>query len=109
MGHHPLSYIYRRMCPSVNSQAILLGHFSGMALDDVINQTKHYQWHSTLKKSFRAKAFDYCACASSYGLNNFKQDAEAQVANITEIVNELFENKETDFCKEKAIIEPSFV
>ena len=109
MGHHPLSYIYRRMCPSVNSQAILLGHFSGMALDDVINQTNHYQWHSTLKKSFRAKAFDYCACASSNGLDNFKQDAEAQVANITEIVNELFENKETDFCKEKAIIEPSFV
>lgn len=39
-GHHPLSYTYNRLSPSANSKAILLGHYSGVALDDIINKKR---------------------------------------------------------------------
>ena len=108
-GHHPLAYTYNRMSPPANSSAILLGHFSGVALDDIINAPARYHWHHSLQKSFGAKALEYCSCPDLNTKTPFKDAACAQTQHIEEVVNELFKPGEQGFDRSKAILEPSFV
>ena len=108
-GHHPLSYTYNRLSPSANSKAILLGHYSGVALDDIINKKEHYSWQESLKKSFSKKALEYCTCGDMNVGDDFKYSAQQQSSNIQQIVDELFHSEKTSFDESKAILEPSFI
>ena len=117
-GHHPLSYTVNRMTPSANSQAILVGHFAGKALDDIINGEGRYEWKETFKKNFKEKALEFCTCEDLNRDEQFKAAALSQTQNIQQIVAELFGEfrssvfePRTAFCydRNQAILEPSFV
>lgn len=103
-GHHPLLFTVKRMGERPNNKHIVLGNFAGSALDDIINHPTDYTIKGTFRSNFREKALDFATCPD-FNAVEFKQAAEQQVANIQEIVNELFQS----FEREKAILEPSFV
>ena len=103
-GHHPLLFTVKRMGERPNNKHIVLGNFAGSALDDIINHPTGYTIKDTFRSNFREKALDFATCPD-FNAMEFKQAAEQQVANIQEIVNELFHS----FEREKAILEPSFV
>ena len=103
-GHHPLLFTVKRMGERPNNKYIVLGNFAGSALDDIINHPTDYTIKDTFRSNFREKALDFATCPD-FNAVEFKQAAEQQVANIQEIVNELF----LSFEREKAILEPSFV
>ena len=103
-GHHPLLFTVKRMGERPNNKHIVLGNFAGSALDDIINHPTGYTIKDTFRSNFREKALDFATCPD-FNAVEFKQAAEQQVANIQEIVNELFHS----FKREKAILEPSFV
>lgn len=103
-GHHPLLFTVKRMGERPNNKHIVLGNFAGSALDDIINHPTDYTIKDTFRSNFREKALDFATCPD-FNAVEFKQAAEQQVANIQEIVNELF----LSFEREKSILEPSFV
>ena len=103
-GHHPLLFIANRLTPRLSNKHIVLGNFAGSALDDIINHPAEYDIKETFRSNFREKALDYATCPD-FDAASFKQDAERQVENIKEIVDEIFQT----FDREKAILEPSFV
>ncbi len=103
-GHHPLLFTVKRMGERPNNKHIVLGNFAGSALDDIINHPTDYTIKDTFRSNFREKALDFATCPD-FNAVEFKQAAEQQVANIQEIVNELFQS----FEREKSILEPSFV
>ena len=103
-GHHPLLFTVKRMGERPNNKHIVLGNFAGSALDDIINHPTDYTIKDTFRSNFREKALDFVTCPD-FNAVEFKRAAEQQVANIQEIVNELFQS----FEREKAILEPSFV
>ena len=103
-GHHPLLFTVKRMGERPYNKHIVLGNFAGSALDDIINHPTDYTIKDTFRSNFREKALDFATCPD-FNAVEFKQAAEQQVANIQEIVNELFQS----FEREKAILEPSFV
>lgn len=103
-GHHPLLFTVNRLTPRLSNKHIVLGNFAGSALDDIINHPAGYDIKETFRSNFREKALDYATCPD-FDAASFKQDAERQVENIKEIVDEIFQT----FDREKAILEPSFV
>ena len=103
-GHHPLLFTVNRLTPHLSNKHIVLGNFAGSALDDIINHPAEYDIKETFRSNFREKALDYATCPD-FDAASFKQDAERQVENIKEIVDEIFQT----FDREKAILEPSFV
>ena len=103
-GHHPLLFTVKRMGERPNNKHIVLGNFAGSALDDITNHPTDYTIKDTFRSNFREKALDFATCPD-FNAVEFKQAAEQQVANIQEIVYELFQS----FEREKAILEPSFV
>ena len=103
-GHHPLLFTVNRLTPRSTNKHIVLGNFAGSALDDIINHPAEYDIKETFRSNFREKALDYATCAD-FDAASFKQDAEQQVENIKDIVDEIFQT----FDREKAILEPSFV
>ena len=103
-GHHPLLFTVNRLTPRLSNKHIVLGNFAGSALDDIINHPAEYDIKETFRSNFREKALDYATCPD-FDATSFKQDAERQVENIKEIVDEIFQT----FDREKAILEPSFV
>ena len=103
-GHHPLLFTVNRLSPRLSNKYFLLGNFAGSALDDIINHPAEYDIKDTFRSNFREKALDYATCPG-FDAESFKQDAERQVENIKEIVDEIFRS----FDRQKAILEPSFV
>ena len=103
-GHHPLLFTVNRLSPRLSNKYFLLGNFAGSALDDIINHPAEYDIKDTFRSNFREKALDYATCPD-FDAASFKQDAERQVENIKEIVDEIFRS----FDRQKAILEPSFV
>ena len=103
-GHHPLLFTVNRLTPRLSNKHIVLGNFAGSALDDIINHPAGYDIKDTFRSNFREKALDYATCPD-FDAASFKQEAERQVENIKDIVDEIFQT----FDREKAILEPSFV
>ena len=103
-GHHPLLFIVKRLTPSLSNKHIVLGNFAGSALDDIINHPASYDIKETFRSNFREKALDFATCPD-FDAASFKQEAEQQVENIKDIVDEIFRT----FDRKKAILEPSFV
>ena len=106
------------MTPSANSQAILVGHFAGKALDDIINGEGRYEWKETFKKNFKEKALEFCTCEDLNRDEQFKAAALSQTQNIQQIVAELFGEFRSSvfeprtafsYDRNQAILEPSFV
>ena len=102
-GHHPLSYIINRLKPTANTQPILLGNFAGTALDEIIHNPDA-DFANMLRTSFSDQALQFCTC-EGFNAAQFKADAQRQVANIREAVDQLF----TEYDRDKALLEPSFV
>ena len=102
-GHHPLSYIINRLKPTANTQPILLGNFAGTALDEIIHNPDA-DFAYMLRTSFSDQALQFCTC-EGFNAAQFKADAQRQVANIREAVDQLF----TEYDRDKALLEPSFV
>ena len=102
-GHHPLSYIINRLKPTANTQPILLGNFAGTALDEIIHNPDA-DLANMLRTSFSDQALQFCTC-EGFNAAQFKVDAQRQVANIREAVDQLF----TEYDRDKALLEPSFV
>ena len=102
-GHHPLSYLINRLKPSANTQPILLGNFAGTALDQIIHDADA-DFGDMLRNSFSEQALQFCTC-QGFQSAQFKADAQRQVANIREAVDELF----AVYDREKALLEPSFI
>ena len=107
-GHHPLAYTVNRLSPAATSQAILIGHLAGMALDDIIHTASDYHWEDTFRNSFRDKSLEYCACEDLNQKEDFKAAALRQTENIRQIVDALFASG-SGYDRNKAILEPSFV
>jgi hypothetical protein len=117
-GHHPIAYTFGRLKPAANTQAILLGNFAGVALDDIINQSR-FQVNDTIRHSFYEQALQFCTC-KDFNPQQFKADALVQVANIQEAVESLTLNLSFPSKArlpiafplergEKVLLEPSFV
>lgn len=102
-GHHPLSYLINRLKPTANTQPILLGNFAGTALDRIIHNADA-KFGDMLRSSFCEQALQFCTC-DGFQPAQFKADAQRQVANIREAVNDLF----AVYNREKALLEPSFI
>ena len=102
-GHHPLSYIINRLKPTANTQPILLGNFAGTALDEIIHNPDA-DFANMLRTSFSDQALQFCTC-EGFNAAQFKVDAQRQVANIREAVDQLF----AEYDRDKALLEPSFV
>ncbi len=102
-GHHPLTYLINRLKPISNSQPILLGNFAGTALDDIIHHADA-DFGDMLRTSFSEQALQFCTC-DDFNPEQFKTDAQNQVENIREAVELLF----TEYDRNKALLEPSFV
>ena len=102
-GHHPLSYLINRLKPSANTQPILLGNFAGTALDRIIHNSDA-EFGDMLRNSFCEQALQFCTC-DDFQSAQFKADAQRQVANIREAVDDLF----AVYNREKALLEPSFI
>ena len=101
-GHHPLLYTVNRLKPQANTQAILLGHFAGAALDDIISQPDA-NMERTLQRARQEHALRFASC-ENLDMEHFRQDAERQMQNIRQAVGVL-----KDTLSDKALLEPSFV
>lgn len=102
-GHHPLLYTLQRFSSRPCNKYTILGNFAGAALDDIINKTS-FSLSQTIYANFRDKALDF-ATATDFDSAEFKQNAAQQVANMQQIVKELFNSID----RAKAILEPSFI
>ena len=102
-GHHPLAYLINRLKPSANTSPILLGNFAGTALDQIIHD-QDADFGDMLRTSFTEQALQFCTC-EDFNPVKFKADAQLQVENIREAVDELF----AEYDRDKALLEPSFV
>ncbi len=102
-GHHPLTYLINRLKPSANTQPILLGNFAGTALDDIIHQADA-DFGQMLRTSFSEQALQFCTC-KDFKPEQFKMDAQHQVENIRQSVEQLF----VAYDRKRALLEPSFV
>ena len=102
-GHHPLAYLINRLKPTANTQPILLGNFAGTALDQIIHD-QEADFGDMLRTSFSEQALQFCTC-EDFNPAKFKTDAQRQVDNIREAVDELF----GEYDRDKALLEPSFV
>ena len=105
-GHHPLLYTLNRLKPRANTQAILLGNFAGMALDDIVSCGSQATTAQSLQRSFREQALQFCACPDFDG-QKFKLQAEEQVKNIREAVTLLTSHLSP--LTSHFLLEPSFV
>ena len=101
-GHHPLLYTVNRLKERANTQPILLGNFADTALDDLINQQGDFV--ESMGRSFREQALQFCTC-EGFNRQDFVRDARQRRENLREVVDLLF----SEFSREKAILEPSFV
>lgn len=106
--HHPLAYTVNRMAPVANSQSILLGHFAGSSLDDIIHQGDDYDWTTTFRNSFKEKALAYSTCPDLNRKADFRTEAVSQARNIQGIVADLFADSNGPN-RERTVLEPSFV
>lgn len=107
-GHSPLAYIVTRMQPVANTEAILLGNLAGALLDDTMAGSLKCDWRQTLKRNFREKALEYCACTDLNRKTPFHEAAEMQARNIMQAAEELFGQK-GEYDGDRAMLEPSFV
>lgn len=103
-GHHPLLFTVKRFSERPNNKYTLLGNFAGAALDDIINHPNNYDITNTFRANFRKKVLDFAAC-TDFSSEEFKQECVRQARNIEAITEELF----SEFSREKALLEPSFV
>ena len=103
-GHHPLLYTLNRLKERPNTQATLLGNFSGTALDAIINDSST-PTSAMLRRSFREQAVNFCAC-QGFQAEQFKREAEVQVQNIREAVDVL---KQATGPSATFLLEPSFI
>ena len=101
-GHHPLLYTVNRLKPQANTPAILLGNFAGVALDDIISHPDA-NTEQSLQRAIQEQALRFASC-EGLDMDQFRQDADRQMANIRQAVGLL---KET--LSDKALLEPSFV
>lgn len=101
-GHHPLLFTVNRLKERANTQPILLGNFADTALDDLINLQGDFT--ESIGKSFREQALQFCTC-EGFNSQDFVRDARQRTENLREVVDVLF----SEFSREKAILEPSFV
>ena len=102
-GHHPLLYTINRIKEKANTQAILLGNFAGMALDDIIHRPT-VTTAQVLQRAFREQALLYCSCPDLQP-EAFRQQAEQQMQNIREAVRLLAQHWQ----QTTPLLEPSFV
>lgn len=100
-GHHPLAHLVDRLKPSSNSHAILLGNYAGKMLDDALHGNG--SWRETLKHHFADEALNYATCPD-LNIEGYKQDCQKQAQNISDIVEELRQQTESDF-----LVEPTFL
>ena len=82
-GHHPLQYVIDRMKPRANSQAILLGHFAGQALDDIVNKGDDFRFADTLNKSFADHVLNYCTCKGFVPSSSVHRHTEVWHSDLT--------------------------
>lgn len=83
--NHPLAFTVRRMQPRALSQAILLGNFAGIALDDIISTSPDcYDVAQSLRHAFRAYALQFCACPD-FDARKFVADARQQAENLLQL------------------------
>lgn len=106
-GHNPLFYTLNRLKERPNTQATLLGNFSGTALDAVINN-RATTTAAMLRRSFREQAVNFCAC-QGFDAQKFKGEAELQVSNIRAAVDVLNDALGSGGQGEEFLLEPSFV
>ncbi len=122
-GHHTLLYTLNRLSPKPNSQAILMGNFAGVVLDETVHSSPSPSslsspfatptpaantattMNSALKRAFREDVLRYCACPD-FNPEKFKREAMQQVKNIEEAVDILKNDVKT---KGGFLLEPSFV
>lgn len=102
-GHHPLIYTLNRLKYHSTTQAMLLGDFSGTALDAIISQPTA-NIASILQRAYKKEALRYCACPN-FNAQAFKVQSELQVRNVRQAVDTL----QPLLSKSPALLEPSFV
>jgi len=102
-GHHPYVWLCRRLSQRANSQPILLGSFSGEALDSLIHD-ENATMGDILKRNFQDQALGYSSCPG-FNAQQYKADAAVQTENIRRVAKALF----ADGGQGHALLEPSFV
>lgn len=103
----PYAYLIRKLSPSVNSEAIMLGNFAGQILDEEVYHIKR-SYERSLQAFCANNAVNLAVCPLS---EQFRQNAEMQKQNIHRAIFEtLAEAAIIPYQADgrKTILEPSF-
>ena len=100
-----LNNIIKKLQPSPQTEAILLGNLAGQLLDEEINTlTTQQSYQESAKKFFKKSAFNLIATKVS---PDFHNEAKRQQLNINNAFKEL-PSAVKEYDRNKVILEPSF-
>lgn len=108
-GDGPLVGLLRRLAPAPSSQAIVMGNFAGMLLDEALHpsmRTKPYA--ESVRDFFRGAALSIMALGPDFRSRDFHTEALAQQAHIRHAVDTQLPALAEGFSPREAVVEPSF-
>ncbi|GHT08132.1 DNA helicase [Bacteroidia bacterium] len=111
-GNHFLNYFLSRLQARETTSSILLGNTANFFIDAFVNEDEDHpvDYFSTLKKVFRASAFEFTACEDlriPKKESEFFANCQKHFINIRHAVKQFFPKAGID--REKVVLEPSFI
>jgi len=105
-GHSPLNYLIKKISPSPNSSAILLGNLASRFLDELINDRNMPTYKECVRHFFHDNALELASCPDIK--STFHDDARRQFDNLAHMLEYQFREIE-DLRRDEIILEPSFL
>lgn len=102
----PYVHLLQRLQPSVSSEAILLGNFSGQLLDEALHQLPDdHRYADSVNEFFKQNALALLTTPLS---PTFHAEAQQQRAHIRAAINDSLPRLVRRFAPQECIVEPSF-
>lgn len=106
-GVTPLTNLLRKISPSRQTRATLLGDFASQLLDEEVHGTEVRSYADSIGDFCRQRTLAMAACDDLD--SSFHQDALQQKKNIHKAISEDLPHTISDYDAEKVVLEPSFV
>ncbi len=104
-GDSPYTYLLNRIRPSEQTEAIIMGNFAGMLLDNALQPAdKRKSYRDCAVEFFRRNALQLATCKLS---GDFHTEGQRQYDNIEKLLRE-WQDSGVGFSPETAMVEPTF-
>ncbi len=104
-GDSPYTYLLNRIRPSEQTEAIIMGNFAGMLLDNALQSAdRRKSYRECAVEFFRRNALQLATCRLS---GDFHTEGQRQYDNIEKLLRE-WQDSGVGFSPDTAMVEPTF-